>query len=220
VAGRWSLAAGLFAEQPSADERSRARAEVLLERHGVVTRAAALGDGVPGGFAGVYRPLADLETLGRCRRGYFLAGLGGAQFALPGAVERLREEREPGQEPEALVLGAADPAQPYGAALPWPRRPVGGRSPARAFGAQLVLLDGRASLYLERGGRSLLALREPEAEWLAAAIGALADWIRAEPGRRAQVERLDGEPVFGSPAEALLLEAGFRQSLRGLELRS
>ena len=108
-----------------------------------MTRAAVLGDGVPGGFAGVYRPLSELETLGRCRRGYFLAGLGGAQFAMPGAVERLRDVREPDTDPVALVLGAADPAQPFGAAVPWPRRGAN-RGPSRTFGAQVVLLDGAA----------------------------------------------------------------------------
>src|SRR5262249_29210152 len=151
VAGRWSLAERLFVRAPSPPERRRALAELLLERHGVLTRAAVLADGIPGGFSAVYSELAGLETLGPCRRGYFVAGLGGAQFALPGAVERLRDGREDAPAPpEAMVLGASDPAQPNGAAVPWPRR-AEGRAPSRTFGAQVVLLDGAAALYVERG---------------------------------------------------------------------
>jgi ATP-dependent Lhr-like helicase len=220
VAGRWSLAERLFARAPSPPERRRALAELLLERHGVLTRAAVLADGVPGGFSAVYSELADLETLGLCRRGYFVAGLGGAQFALPGAVERLRDGREdaPGP-PEAVVLGAADPAQPYGAAVPWPRRGEG-RAPSRAFGAQVVLLDGAAVLYLERGGRGLVTLREPDPAWLEPAVAALAAWVLADRSRRVAVERVDGEPVFGSPLDPLLRAAGFREGTRALTLRA
>jgi ATP-dependent Lhr-like helicase len=218
VAGRWSSTARLFARLPAPDERARAQAELLLERHGVVTRAAVLGDGIPGGFAGVYRPLSELETLGRCRRGYFLAGLGGAQFALPGAVERLRDLRDPESDPDVIVLGAADPAQPFGAAIPWPRR-ASARGPSRTFGAQVVLMDGAPVLYLERGGKSLLPLRNPDPVWLQPAVGALAAWVRGEPGRRVAIERFDGESVFGSAAEAMLLAHGFFSGLRGMELR-
>jgi len=220
TAGRWSLTTRLFSPAAALDERARAQAEILLERHGIVTRGAALADGVPGGFAGVYRPLADLETLGRCRRGYFLDGLGGAQFALPGAVERLRDLRDPGVDPVALVIGAADPAQPYGATVPWPRRPDGPpRGPSRTFGAQVVLLDGAAVLFLERGGRRLLALRDPDAAWLRPAVAALADWVRGDAKRRVVIERFDGEPVFETLAAHLLGEVGFFRDLRGMELR-
>ena len=192
-----------------------------MERHGVLTRAAALAEGVPGGFAALYTALADLETLGACRRGYFVAGLGGAQFAMPGAVERLRDLREaqPGEEPRAVVLGAADPAQPYGAAVPWPRR-EGGRSPSRVFGAQVVLVEGVPSLYLERGGRGILTFDPDDPASLAPALHALAAWILADRRRRAAVERVDGEPVFGSPLEAALAEAGFRADLRAMVLRA
>ncbi len=220
TAGRWSLTTRLFSPAAPHDERMRAHAEILLERHGVVTRGAALADGVSGGFAAVYRPLADLETLGRCRRGYFLDGLGGAQFALPGAVERLRDMRDPGADPVMLVIGAADPAQPYGATVPWPRRRSGpARGPSRTFGAQVVLMDGAAVLFLERGGRRLVALRDPDPDWMGPAIGALADWVRADPTRRVVIERFDGEPIFETPAADLLTEAGFFRDLRGMELR-
>lgn len=223
TAGRWSLAGRLFARAPSERERRRARAEVLLERHGIVTRGGALAEGVPGGFAAVYTELSDLETLGACRRGYFVEGLGGAQFAAPGAVERLRDLREHGARTdtpaEALVLGAADPAQAYGAALPWPAT-VSGRSPARVLGAQVVLLDGEAVLYLERGGRRLLTLGEPSAERVAYAVGALAEWVLADRSRRVLLERVDGEPVRESPLAETLAAAGFREDLKGLLLRA
>ena len=186
----------------------------------MLTRAAVLADGVPGGFGAVYSELVDLETLGLCRRGYFVEGLGGAQFALPGAVERLRDGRDapPGEPPEVMVLGAADPAQPYGAAVPWPRRGEG-RAPSRSHGAQVVLVDGEAVLYLERGGRGLLSLRD-EPERLRPALDALAAWVRADRTRRLAVERVDGAPVFGSPLEAALRELGFQEGLRALTLRA
>ena len=135
--GRWSLTDRLFPEAPD----RRALAELLLERQGIVTRDGVRGEGIPGGYGAVYGELKALETLGLCRRGYFVEGLGGAQFALGGAVERLRELR-PREEDEAepLVLAAADPAQPYGAVLPWPKR-AGARA-ARVAGAHVVLLGG------------------------------------------------------------------------------
>ncbi|MGE0027200.1 MAG: DEAD/DEAH box helicase [Thermoleophilia bacterium] len=222
VAGRWSLAERLFRDAPAADERRRILAELLVERHGVLTRSAVLSEGVPGGYAAVYPALTDLETLGTVRRGYFVAGLGGAQFAMPGAVERLRDLREAplDGDPHVLVLGAADPAQPYGAAAPWPKREGAARSPSRAFGAQVVLVDGVPALYLERGGKSLLTFDGLEDGRLERAVRALAEWILADRRRRAGIERVDGEPVFGSPLEALLADAGFRTDLRALVLRA
>jgi ATP-dependent Lhr-like helicase len=142
-------------------------------------------------------------------------GLGGAQFALPGAVERLRE-RHP-EEPQLLVLAAADPAQPYGAALPWPRR-AGARA-ARVAGAWVVLRDGEAVLFVERGGRSLVPLREPDPEWLRAAFGALVAHVRAGGAKRLAVERFDGEPVAESEAMPLLVDAGFLAGPRRAVLR-
>src|SRR5690348_5133757 len=156
--GRWSLAAELFA---GGEPDRRALAELMLERHGIVTRDAVRAEGIPGGYGAVYGELRALETLGSCRRGYFVEGLGGAQFALGGAVERLRELRpREDDEPEPLVLAAADPAQPYGAVLPWPKR-AGARA-ARVAGAQVVLIGGEPALFVERGGRSLVPLREPD----------------------------------------------------------
>jgi ATP-dependent Lhr-like helicase len=212
--GRWSLTGRLFTGRPD----RRALAELLLERHGIVTRDAVRAEGIPGGFAAVYGELRSLETLGLCRRGYFVEGLGGAQFALGGAVERLRELRpKDGEEPEPLVLAAADPAQPYGAALPWPKR-AGARA-ARVAGAHVVLLGGEAALFVERGGRSLVPLREPEERWLREALAALVDHVRATGLKRLAVERFDGEPVGESEIMPLLLEAGFVQGPRRAVLR-
>jgi ATP-dependent helicase Lhr and Lhr-like helicase len=213
--GRWSLAAGLFAGQPD----RRALAELLLERQGIVTRDGVRGEGIPGGYGAVYSELRALETLGTCRRGYFVEGLGGAQFALGGAVERLRELRpRDGDEPEALVLAAADPAQPYGAAIPWPKR-ANGRA-ARVAGAHVVLLGGEAVLFVERGGRTLVPLREPEEDWLRVALVALVAHVKRGGAKRLAVERFDGEPVTESFVLALLVEAGFLAGPRRAVLRA
>jgi ATP-dependent Lhr-like helicase len=202
--GRWSPTARLF---PGRSDR-RALAELLLERQGIVTRDGVRGEGIPGGYGAVYGELKALETLGLCRRGYFVEGLGGAQFALGGAVERLRELRpKDGEEAEPLVLAAADPAQPYGAALPWPKR-AGARA-ARVAGAQVVLLGGEAALYVERGGRSLVPLREPKDDWLQDALAALVAYVRGGGAKRLAVERFDGKPVGESEVISLLMDAGF-----------
>jgi ATP-dependent Lhr-like helicase len=216
--GRWSLASRLFAGEDARDRR--ALAELLLERQGIVTRDGVRGEGIRGGYGAVYGELRTLETLGVCRRGYFVEGLGGAQFALPGAVERLRElrpARTVDEEPSALVLAAADPAQPYGAAVPWPRR-AGARA-ARVAGAWVVLLDGEAALFVERGGRSLVPLREPVADWLRPALEALVAHVRGGGAKRLAVERFDGQPVVETEAMALLVESGFLAGPRRAVLR-
>ncbi len=209
--GRWSTTAGLFAGEPD----QRALAELLLERQGIVTRDGVRAEGVPGGYGRVYGELRKLETLGVCRRGYFVESLGGAQFALPGAVERLREEHEEG---EPLVLAAADPAQPYGAAIPWPKR-ADGRA-ARVAGAFVVTLGGEPALFVERGGRSLVPLRDPDEGWLRSALEALVAHARRTGLKRLAVERFDGEPVAESLAMPLLVEAGFLAGPRRAVLRA
>jgi ATP-dependent helicase Lhr and Lhr-like helicase len=212
--GRWSLTDRLFPGRPD----PRALAELLLERQGIVTRDGVRGEGIPGGYGAVYGQLRALETLGVCRRGYFVEGLGGAQFALPGAVERLRELRpREDEEQEPLVLAAADPSQPYGAALPWPKR-ADGRA-ARVAGAFVVLLGGEAALFVERGGRSLVALREPEDEWLRLALASLVGHVKQGGVKRLAVERFDGEPVAETPIYPLLLDAGFVAGPRRAVLR-
>ena len=212
--GRWSLTDRLFAGTPD----RRALAELLLERQGIVTRDGVRAEGITGGYSAVYGELKALETLGLSRRGYFVEGLGGAQFALGGAVERLRELRpREGEEPEAFVIAAADPAQPYGAALPWPKL-AGGRA-ARVAGAQVVLLGGEPALFVERGGKSLVSLREPDEEWLRLALRALVEHVKDKRGKRLAVERFDGEPVGETELMPLLLEAGFLAGPRRAVLR-
>jgi ATP-dependent helicase Lhr and Lhr-like helicase len=256
VSGRWSLLPGrvLAASGGESDQtiRAHALALTLLERHGVLTRGAVAAERITGGFAAVYPVLRAMEEAGQCRRGYFVEGLGGAQFALPGAVDRMRALQGglggmvpprdrgvpggfgvrplgsalvPGGPPPApaLVLAAADPAQPYGAALPWPDRPgetPASHRPGRKAGALTVLVDGSLILYVERGGRTLLSWTD-EAEVLAPAAAALAAAVRAGALGRLTVERADGERAGGdSPLTQALEAAGFRPSPRGLRLRA
>ena len=200
---------------------------MLLERHGVLTREAVAGEAVDGGFSAVYPVLRAMEEAGRIRRGYFVDGLGAAQFALPGAVDRLRALRDQPGELEGEhgwvvhLLAAADPANPYGAALAWPRRGDGDRRPfQRAAGAYVALVDGAAVLYLDRGGTSIQAL--PAAEdpaVLAAAIRALGDLVADGRVRELLIAKVDGEPVAASRFGAALLGAGFVPGYRGYALR-
>lgn len=316
AAGRWSLVAPLRQPVPTPSEAALARAHQLLERHGVLTREAALAEGVEGGFAGVYPVLRAMEEKGAVRRGYFVSGLGAAQFALPGAVDRLRAERDPATtrrkaldrieppvdepvvpvvgdvteeapdgapaddlagtgwdldddglpagwtaEPEPypgggwgepsfddpyadlgdlgdddldapvvpVVLAATDPGQPYGAALPWPES--SGR-PARAAGAQVVLVDGRPLAYLERGGRTVSLFPgaagrvgtdttaddgpvDDDARW----VDALVALVHSGRRRSIEITKVDGLPVRETDAADHLMAAGFRDSYRGLVLR-
>ena len=213
VQGRWSLTAPLFANAPAIGPRQRAQAELMLERYGIVTRETVLAEGVPGGFSTLYPELGNLELLGTARRGYFIEGLGGAQFALPGAVERLRSLPTP--QGEHLLLAATDPANPYGASLPWPKL-EGGRRPARAPGAHLLLRDGEPVVFVERGGRGILRLAQLDQPALAAAMGALADAVSTGRLPKLGIEKLDGEPVIGSGHEETLLGAGFSRGPRKL----
>jgi ATP-dependent helicase Lhr and Lhr-like helicase len=222
VQGRWSLTANLFRDPPAHGPRLRAQAELLLERYGIVTRETVLAEGIPGGFSSLYSEFANLETLGTARRGYFVEGLGGAQFALPAAIERLRGLRA--DEPAGpLVLAATDPANPFGATLPWPKRDDN-RRPARVAGAHVVTLDAKPVLYAERSGKGLITLQDPfqpdgiPAPWLTDALQALADHVRRGRVKRLALERFDGDPVVGSPFEPLLIDAGFTQGPRRLTL--
>jgi ATP-dependent Lhr-like helicase len=213
VQGRWSLTEALFRDVPPQGPRLRALAELMLERYGVVTRESVLAEGLPGGFSALYGELSNLEMLGTARRGYFVEGLGGAQFALAGAIERLRGL--PPADGSFLLLAATDPANPYGAALPWPKR-EGGRRPARTAGAYVLLRDGEPLLYVERGGRGILRLAELEGEQLIEAISALAEAARDGTLPKLGLERLDGEPVIGSGLEETLIAAGFSRQPRKL----
>jgi ATP-dependent helicase Lhr and Lhr-like helicase len=213
VQGRWSLTAPLFADAPGPGAKLRAQAELMLERYGIVTRETVLAEGIPGGFSTLYAELGNLELLGTARRGYFVEGLGGAQFALAGAVERLRSLPE--TNGSFQILAATDPANPFGAALPWPK-PPSGRRPARAPGAHVLLRDGEPLVYVERGGRSILRLVELSDADLATAMQALADAVSSGRLPKLGVEKLDGEPVIGSGHEEALLSAGFSRGPRKL----
>ena len=233
MAGRWSTV-----PVPDHDitRRAVAAADALLDRYGLVTRGAAVGERITGGFAAVYPVLKAAEESGRARRGYFVEGLGAAQFALPGAVDRLRSQARPldAREPApALVLAATDPANAYGAALAWPATaaassapagassaPAGGRGhlPGRKAGALVVTVDGACVLYVERGGRTLLSFADDPA-LLQPAADALALAVRDGALGKMQVERADGQAISFSPLGTALEAAGFRPTPRGLRLR-
>jgi ATP-dependent Lhr-like helicase len=245
VGGRWSL---LPLAEADATVRAAATAEQLLERYGVVTRGAVQVEGVRGGFAGVYRVLARFEESGRARRGYFIEGLGAAQFATGPTIDRLRtyardlddEERsDPDRTREVLTLAATDPANPYGAALPWPADApadaVGpdvpvvpavapaeaksrGHRPGRKAGALVVLIDGELGVYVERGGKSVLTFTEDPAD-LAAAATSIATTVRSGLGKLS-VERVNGVFVLESPFGDALRTAGFTATPQGVRLRA
>ncbi|MDX6743442.1 DEAD/DEAH box helicase [Actinocorallia sp. A-T 12471] len=213
AAGRWWLTPTAAADPT---RRAHALAETLLDRYGVVLRGAVVAEHTPGGFAAVYPVLRAFEETARCRRGYFVDGLGAAQFALPGAVDRLRSLRSPAQDaPRADVLAATDPANPYGAALPWPET-AGGHRPGRKAGALVVVVDGVLTLYAERGGRTLLTWN---ADALPTAVAALAAEIRGGSLGALTVERADGVAILESPLAEILESSGFVPTPRGYRLR-
>ncbi len=220
VQGRWSLTEPLFRGAVDPAARRRAVAELMLERYGILTREQVRAEGVPGGFSAIYPELSQLETLGIARRGYFVEGLGGAQFALPGAVERLRGGA--GNVEAPVVLAAVDPAQPYGAALAWPVRPDApagdSRRPMRTPGAYVVLSGGEPVLYVERGGRGLQTLVGADDPRIEPALVALVEQVRAGRLKRIALEKVDGESAIDSPLGPLLVALGFQQGPRRLTL--
>jgi len=236
TAGRWSL---LPVIDTDPTRRAHATAEGLLERHGVVTRGAVVSERVPGAFAGVYRVLSAFEESGRCRRGYFVAGLGAAQFGTVGAIDRLRTftDLAPDAKPVAVTLAATDPANPFGAALPWPvstsstttgsaeeTGEKAGHKPGRKAGALVVHVDGRLALYVERGGRTLLTFSVEPTD-LGPACQALADAVRRGALGRLTVEKADGAALLGrgergTPLRQALEDAGFIATTRGLRIRA
>ncbi len=227
VAGRWSA---LPTPEPDSTLRAHHQAELLLNRHGVLTRGAVAAEGVPGGFAALYKVLTAFEDAGRCQRGYFVESLGGAQFAVASTVDRLRSYLD-GVDPErpeyrAVVMAAADPANPYGAALPWPSRTTdgdGAARPGRKAGALVVLVDGELAWFVERGGRSLLSFTDDDSDANHAAAVALADLVTAGRVNSILVERINSAPVLAPQVSAsvvtALSDAGFARTPRGLRLR-
>ena len=221
-AGRWSLVAPLLQPAPTPTESAHAYAMQMLERHGVVTREAVLAEGAVGGFAGVYTVLKTMEERGQVRRGYFVDGLGAAQFALAGAVDRLRDSRSavdadlhPEEVPEPVVLAATDPAQPYGATLPWPM--TTGR-PMRSAGAVVVLVDGEAVVWCDPKSHSLVSF--PGAYASATWATALATLVKDGRRRSLEVRKIDGDsPSADHALMPALVNAGFVASYRGWVLR-
>ncbi len=222
ASGRWTLVEPMCQPAITTTEAATVRALQLLERYGVVTREMALAEGAEGGFAGVYPILKEMEERGQVRRGYFVAGLGAAQFALPGAVDRLRDERTTGVDEQSaneastpFVLAASDPAQPYGAALAWPESP--GR-PSRSVGAFVVLGAGRLLAFLERGGRSLVVFDEAAA--MPGWVDALASLVTSGRLRTLEFAKINGQPP-GESVEIrdLLLAGGFSAGYRGPTLK-
>lgn len=223
--GRWSL---LPAAESDPTRRAHAAVEGLLDRHGIVTRGAVMSERTPGGFAAAYRVLATFEDSGRARRGYFVEGLGAAQFGTAGAVDRLRSfaSSEEDQQPVGITLAATDPANPYGAALPWPQRTAnggeGGHRPGRKAGALVVLVDGHLALYVERGGKTLLTFSD-DATVTAAAVDSLGTAVRRGALGRLTVEKADGMNILGADSEAIrtaLESAGFIATSKGLRIRA
>ncbi|HUS65387.1 MAG TPA: DEAD/DEAH box helicase [Kofleriaceae bacterium] len=220
--GRWSLIPDL-AGAVSATDRATALAAQLLERHGVLTREVVQSEGIAGGFSAVYPVLKAREEAGRVRRGYFVAGLGATQFALAGAEDRLRSHRAAAEQPAAIVLAATDPANPYGASLPWPAPAADGARPQRAAGSRVILVDGALIGHLGRSASTLLTFL-PEAERerataLRLLVGALAELVHGGQRRSLLLTRIDGVDAAASPLRAALEDAGFRATLQGLVLR-
>ena len=194
----------------------------MLDRHGVLTREAVAAEELPGGFATVYPILKVMEESGRARRGYFTAGLGATQFALPGAEDRLRDARNPDPAgPLTVLLAATDPANPYGAALPWPE--VADARFERAAHARVLLRDGHLLAYLSRSGKHLitnLPESEPErGESIAALVDALQQFLTISNQPTLLIEQIDGRPALISPLTHTLETAGFFIGHDGLLLR-
>jgi ATP-dependent Lhr-like helicase len=215
-AGRWSLVAPLLQPPATLTEIAHGSALQLLERHGVLTREAVLAEGVPGGYTSVYGVLKVLEERGQVRRGYFVAGLGAAQFALPGAVDRLRAVRDDAADDAPVVLAATDPAQPFGAGLPWPESE--GR-PSRTAGALVTIAGGQALAWLDRRGHHLVtfAATVQDRRW----ADALAELVKDGRFRALEIRKVDGRPIGDAPQVAeILKESGFVEGYRGLVYRA
>ncbi len=220
--GRWSLVDPAGAPRPTQTVRATALAQQLLARNGIVTREVVSSESVAGGLRAVQDVLEAFEAAGRIRRGYFVAGVGAMQFALPPALELLRRLRRPPDEPEALVLEATDPANPYGSLLRWPEPPEGAtRRPARSIGARVVLVDGALAGWLGRGGRQLLSWLppdEPERPRVAASLAAALAHAAASPSGLLIAE-IDGAAAHEHPLAMELAAAGFTASSQGFYLR-
>ena len=205
--GRWSLVETLLDPSVSDTERAHARVTTLLERYGLVSRAAAQFEEIPGGYGSIYPVLREMEERGRLRRGHFVEGLAGSQFALAGAVERMRAHRQDAPA-ETRALAAVDPANPYGSILPWPESRRAAR-PRRVPGSWVILHHGRLALYMEKGGRSLLTFAPfEEPEVARQTLETLMRLPRRRP-QRLRIAAIDERPPMESPFAGLFLDLGF-----------
>ncbi len=204
--GRWYLTSRLRLTQASPEERAVATSQMLLDRHGIVTRDAVMGEGIPGGFTGIYRALSSLEDIGSVRRGYFVEGMGGAQFATPGAIERLRT----GTRVPDMVIASTDPASAYGASVPWPE--TNGR-PERRAGASIAWVDGSLVAWMDPAGRSVATFGDADD-----AIGVGIEMLARRHGR-ASISRIDGDDAAGHRLAAMLTEYGFTAGYKGFTVR-
>ncbi|WP_221274023.1 ATP-dependent helicase [Prescottella equi] len=222
--GRWSL---LPEPEPDPTLRAHATADLLLERYGVVTRGSVVAEEVPGGFASMYKVLTGFEDGGRCRRGYFVDTLGGAQFSTPDVVDRLRTHSDSIEgrhtTAPAVTLAASDPANPYGAALPWPQSMAGDDAPkhrpGRKAGGLVSLVDGELVLFVERGGRTVLTFTD-DIGVLRTAAESLAATVKRGGIDKVVVEKVDGATIHGNDFAPLLTEVGFSATPRGFRLRA
>jgi ATP-dependent Lhr-like helicase len=219
--GRWSLVAPASAKPAPATALLHGLAEQLLERYGVVTRETVVAEAVSGGFAAIYPVLKAMEETGRARRGYFIEGLGASQFALPGAVDRLRSHRDPEPEAPLVVLSATDPANPYGATCAWPTHAnVERRALQRAAGAYVVLYAGVPAAYLAGNGKTVVVFSiedGPEANEVARALQVLAPRL---PRQTLTIEVIDDVPAMQSTHASAFVAAGFQPGYRGLVYRA
>ncbi|HEX2167271.1 MAG TPA: DEAD/DEAH box helicase [Longimicrobiales bacterium] len=221
VGGRWSLVRDLVHDTITSTERAHAWAATLLDRHGIVARETAQVEALGGGFGSVYNVLRSMEDAGKLRRGYFVEGLGGSQFAWPGIVDRLRRERDAAPEGTAVALAATDPANPYGWLLPWPALTAdeGTSGARRAAGVTVVLVDGIPVLYLNRDGRRLRTFADATEQNITRALPALRTVARARSARMLNIEQIDGTSALDSPLRPLLRAAGFESDYRFMRLR-
>jgi len=238
--GRWSLLPLQFGQEatpkPTGTERSHALALQLLNRYGVLLREAVAAENVPGGFSAVYDVLKALEESGRIRRGYFVAGLGATQFALPAAVDLLRQLRTapPEEKPEFVQLAAADPANPYGSVLRWPDLPVAEedsesapRILTRAAYAEVILRNGQLVAWLRRGNPNILVFlpaEEPERSQTASGLAHFLcsrgqERMRANSHQGVLITTINGQPVAAHPMARFLMDAGFHPGPLGMHLR-
>ena len=218
--GRWTLVRDAGpASAVSATARVTAVARQLLTRHGVLTREALAAEGIPGGFSAIYPALKAMDDAGRVRRGYFVNGLGATQFALPGALDLLRSLREPPDQPHAVALAAADPANPYGTSLPWPAPNL-----TRVVGATVLLVDGALAGYLPRGDREITVFLPEDEPFFTQAARAAAEAVAAlGRGRRPRpifLRQINGQPAIDHPFGAFLEAAGLVRDGSGFRAES